>query len=178
LAAPQVEEVGEALGILISRAGSDLGSEYPVGGKPVSIGSGTKCAVRIDDPALATEEARLWIRKGNLMFHKITRLTTIAAEGGAGGWVMMEPGETFSVGAHTFEFRLLPEAAPQPEAVITKADTPSILRDKAAEPAPSPSFSPAVSPGTASDQPRRLTEMMPHDMGFSHQDADAQEQAS
>ncbi len=181
VAPPKVEEVGEALGVLISRSGSDVGREYAVGAKPVSIGSGTSCALRIDDPTLATEEARLWIRKGSLMFHKITRLTTIAAEGAAGGWIMMEPGESFTIGEHAFEFRLLPEGAPQPESLAnnTPVNLPNVLREKAApDPRPSPGFSPTSNPAMAEQKPRRLTEMMPRDRGFSNQDMDGDEQAS
>ncbi|HEY7802760.1 MAG TPA: VWA domain-containing protein, partial [Dehalococcoidia bacterium] len=51
-----VEVVEEVKGILISRAGSDLGSEYVVGGQPVSIGSGEHCAVRIADRGLSAVE--------------------------------------------------------------------------------------------------------------------------
>ncbi len=102
------EAVGEALGILISRAGSDLGSEYSVGASPVSIGSGARCAVRVPDPELTAEEARIWIRKGQLMVHKMTRLTAMVTDGSSGGWQILESGDTFAIGQHTFEFRLLP----------------------------------------------------------------------
>jgi VWFA-related protein len=170
---PPAEEIGEALGVLISRAGSDLGQEYLVGGKPVSIGSGQRCAVRISDPRLASEEARIWIRKNNLMLHRLTRLTTIAAEGVAGGWTMMDPGETFQVGDHIFEFRLLPEGAPLPgQDRPAPGDVPNILRDHpdVADRPSGPSQAPE--PGVADDRPRRLADLMPREMGFSHQDID------
>ncbi len=173
------EEIGEPLGVLISRAGSDLGQEYAVGGKPVSIGSSPRCAVYINDPRLASEEVRIWIRKGSLMLHRLTRLTTIATEGVAGGWTMMDPGETFQVGEHTFEFRLLPEGAPLPEpkaAPSAPSPVPNILRDRP-ETAGAPPVPPMPEPGLADDRPRRLTELMPREMGFSHQDVD-DEQAS
>ncbi len=182
--APTVQDIGEALGVLISRSGSDAGSLYPVGGKPVSLGNGDTCAVHIDDASLASEEARLWIRKGTLMYHRMTRLTTIAFEGAPGGWQMLEPGESFSIGGHTFEFKLLPEGVPTEEALAelrpaptpisspTQAeDVPNVLREK-----PEPPQVPLVlpQPGTASeDRPRRLTEMMPRDMGFGHQNVDS-----
>lgn len=181
--APVVQDIGEALGVLISRSGSDAGQLYPVGGKPVSLGNGDTCGVHIDDASLASEEARLWIRKGTLMYHRMTRLTTIAFEGAPGGWQMLEPGESFSIGAHTFEFKLLPEGvptdealaalepAPSPAASPTQAeDVPNILREKPEQPQ-TPLVLPQ--PGTASeDRPRRLTEMMPRDMGFGHQNVD------
>lgn len=169
------EEIGEPLGVLISRAGSDLGQEYLVGGKPVSIGSSRRCAVRISDSDLASEEARVWIRKGNLMLHRLTRLTTIATEGVSGGWTMMDSGETFQIGEHVFEFRLLPEGAPVPDGTAAPAaspDVPNILRDKPGADATPPPPSTLPEPGMADDRPRRLTDMMPREMGFNHQDVD------
>jgi hypothetical protein len=183
--APVVEQVGEALGVLISRSGTDTGSEYAVGGKPVSIGSGSACAVRIADASLATEEARIWIRKDHLMLHRLSRLTTIANEG-AGGWQMLEPGETFKIGEHLFEFRLLPEDAPQPEqSDTTPSDVPNILRSRDDEPAsppereePAPAAPPfAPQPGMADARPR-LTDMMPREMGFTHQEIDEDPEAA
>ena len=104
------EDIGIAMGRLVSRAGNDAGNEYLVGGKPVSIGAGTNCGVRIADPELASEEARIWVRGEHLMYHKFTRLTTLEAEGVAGGWQILEPGDTFQIGQHTFEFKLLERA--------------------------------------------------------------------
>lgn len=183
-AAP-AEDIGEALGVLIARAGSDLGAEYAVGGKPVSIGSGAKCAVRVDDPKLAAEEARLWVRKGHLMVHKMTRLTIIASDGVSGGWTILEPGDTFQAGDHSYEFRLLPESAPIPDGA--KPDIPSILRDDSVAPPPppapaplTPAFGPVAgvpapdTPPSDDAPPLRLTELMPHDMGFSEDDDEAQ----
>lgn len=176
------EDIGEALGVLISRSGSDAGAVYAVGGKPVSIGSGSRCGVRIDDSTLASEEARLWVRKGNLMYHRMTRLTTIAFEGAPGGWQMLEAGESFTIGSHTFEFKLLPEgvtpediAAEQRPAMTapppaSSGPVPNVLREKPQE---APPLTPMTQPGMASEErPRRLTEMMPRDMGFGHQDID------
>jgi hypothetical protein len=119
------ESIGEPMGMLISRGGPDLGSEYMVGGSPVSIGSGARCGVRVDDPGLAGEEARIWIRKGHLMLHRMTKLTAIVVEGSSGGWQILEQGDTFEVGQHRFEFRLLPQTQPERE----PGDIPNVLRD-------------------------------------------------
>jgi VWFA-related protein len=120
--------VVEPLGILISRGGSDLGMEYSVGGNPVSIGSGSRCAVRVEDAELTAEEARIWIRKGHLMVHKMTRLTAMVVDGSMGGWEILEPGDTFTIGQHVFEFRLLPEEEPAVGAG-DGSDIPNVLRD-------------------------------------------------
>jgi|CXWL01.1.fsa_nt_gi VWFA-related protein len=194
---PVAEEVGEPLGVLIACAGTDAGRQYPVGGQPVRIGSGSQCAVRINDPRLATEEARIWIKKDNLMVHRLTRLTSIAHDGVSGGWTMMDPGETLQIGDHIFEFRLLPEGAPLPDreaapAAPRSGDTTNIFRDKGAPPAPAlpqpgmASTKPDAGPPPATEAdpqtsptdapPRRLTEMMPREMGFPHEGNDQPEQ--
>jgi VWFA-related protein len=129
---PERESVGKPLGLLVVRGGPALGSEYQVGGSPVSIGSGRRCAVRIDDPALAGEEARTWVRNNQLMVHKMIRLTEIAADAPSGGWLILAPGDTFSIGEHSFEFRLLPQEAPAPAADVPPPD---ILARDAAPPA-------------------------------------------
>ncbi len=159
------EEIGEPMGVLISRSGSDLGSEYVVGGKPVSIGSGIKCAVRIADTSLSAEEARIWVRKGALMVHKMTRLTVIASDGVSGGWTMLDPGEIFEIGEHRFEFRLLPEESPVEDATTTPSA--SVLRDSP-KPAPRPAPLKLGDAPIAEARPS-LMNMMPHDMGFEEE---------
>lgn len=144
------EDIGKALGLLVSRAGTDLGNEYRVGGKTVSIGAGPRCGVRIDDPALAFEEARIWVRDGHLMLHKFTKLTAMELQGASGGWEILEPGDRFEIGQHTFEFKLLPEGALSPEA---SESTPNVLRDRPAD---------ANEPPANPDQPRsRFSDLMP-----------------
>lgn len=149
------QDMGEPMGLLISRGGSDLGKEYVVGGLPVAIGSGPMCGVRIDDAELGVEEARAWVRDGHLMVHRMSRLTMAADDGTGGGWAILEPGDTFPIGQHMFEFRLLDPAIAEPTAQPVAADaTPNILRD---------------AEGTGAEpQPRlRMPELMPKtDGGF------------
>ena len=145
------EDVGQALGLLISRGGSDLGSEYTVGGKPVSIGAGSRCGVHIKDPDLASEEARIWVRGDHLMLHMFTRLSTVESGGNAGGWQILEPGDTFSIGEHTFEFQLLTSEEPLADTHDLPTDpgsVPNILRDAQPQPRPHP-------------QPGHFSDMMP-----------------
>jgi VWFA-related protein len=119
------EGIGEPMGVLVSRDGTDLGNEYPVGGRPVSIGSAATSGVRVDDPELSGEEVRAWISKGRLMVHRMTRLSAMMVDGSTGGWQILDPGESFEVGGHRFEFRLLPPPRPEPE----PGDIPDVLRD-------------------------------------------------
>jgi VWFA-related protein len=137
------ENIGEPMGVLISRAGTDLGNEYAVGGRPVSIGSGTGCGVRVDDPGLVGEEARIWVSKGHLMLHKMTKLTAMVTDGNSGGWQILDPGDTFEIGGHRFEFRMLPEASPQRDL----GDVPNVLRD------PDPLFRSVAPPQVGSPLP-------------------------
>ena len=125
-AAPTAKEsIGEPMGVLVSREDSDFGAEYPVGGRPVSIGSAATCGVRVDDPELSGEEARIWINKGRLMLHRMTRLSAMMVDGSSGGWQILDPGESFEIGGHRFEFRLLPPPKPAP----APGEIPNVLRD-------------------------------------------------
>ncbi len=134
VATPEAEDVGEPLGLLVVRAGSHFGSEFEVGPKPVSIGSGAACAVRLDD--LNQEEARVWVRDGHLMYHKKTRLTLIASDGITGGWTILEPGDTFDIGEHRFEFKLLPQGVQAGDTPTN--DVPNVLRDAGPPPQATP----------------------------------------
>ncbi len=148
-----VEVVEEVKGILVSRAGSDLGSEYVVGGQPVSIGSGEHCAVRIADRGLSAVEARIWVRNGQLMLHRMTSLNALANEGVTGGWSILDPGDSFDLGPHSFEFRLVKDAVPEVDA----SDIPNVLRD----PENSPKLTPMGGLTPAEPSRLRLVELMP-----------------
>ncbi|HEX5480082.1 MAG TPA: VWA domain-containing protein [Dehalococcoidia bacterium] len=166
------EVVEEAKGLLISRAGSDLGAEYVVGGSPVSIGSGEHCAVRVPDRGLSSVEARIWVRGKQLMVHRMTSLNALANEGVSGGWVILDPGDTFDLGPHEFEFRLLPVPAPVEES----GDVPNVLRE-----APEPRQQAA--PGGLSAAPAqashlRLVELMPKNDVQQAPDSGGEERAS
>jgi hypothetical protein len=154
-----VEVVEKPLGKLIARSGSDMDSEYVVGAKPVSIGSGRSCAVRIDDPELAAEEARAWVRGEHLMVHRMTRLSIIAADGVSGGWTILEPGDTFEVGAHRYEFRMLEQTVP----VSDDVGIPNILRDAPSTPeaAPAPGLEPQPRPQLQADAESPAAERPP-----------------
>lgn len=145
-----VEDVGEPMGVLVSRAGPLLGSEYVVGGKPVIIGSALRCGVRINDPSLAGEEARIWVRDEHLMVHKMSRLAAIAADGVSGGWTILQPGDTLDIGDHRFEFRLWAPPPPQTEEEPA-TPVPNVLRDpqtpRPIGPRPATAPSPASSLG-------------------------------
>ncbi len=149
------EDVGEPLGVLISRAGTDLGREYIVGSQPVSIGSSPVCGVRVDDPDLGMEEARVWVREGHMMVHKVSRLSMEPDPEDIGGWAILEPGDTFPIGNHMFEFRLVGERADAGDAA------PGAVADGEAS-------APALEPRAQAEPQRpRMSELMPkNDGGF------------
>jgi uncharacterized protein YegL len=158
------EEIGEPMGVLISRSGPDLGSEYQVGGSPVSIGSAARCGVRVNDPDMSAEEARIWVRGGHLMLHKFTKLNQLAADGTVGGWTILETGDTFDIGGHAFEFKMLPHPGEEQEIpnILKDPDLPQDHRPQSQPPRPLPT-PPATTPGADPAQPRRLAELMPRD---------------
>lgn len=160
------EEVGEPLGVLISCGGPLAGTEYVVGGKPVGIGSSARCAVRITDPSIQGEEARIWVRDGHLLLHRMTRLTDIAADGVSGGWTILQPGDLLDIGDHRFEFRLWTPPAPLVEEAT--AQIPNILRDSGAS-RPDPARRPLTSPA-----PANLGAIWPRGSGADEADLDAQ----
>ena len=110
------------------------------------IGSGARCGVRIDDREVGAEEARIWVRDGHLMLHRVTRLTDVAADGASGGWTILQPGNSIDIGQHRFEFRIWTPPVPQPD--VRPEDIPNVLRD-AAGPRTAPLPFPSASPATA-----------------------------
>lgn len=104
------------------RSGSlDVIREYEIGAKPLTFGTSEKCDIRVEDVGdgqIAAEEARLWVRGGTLVYHKLTTLSAMATEGVTSGWQFLENGEDMRVGAYRILFQLhVPEEPPaeQPE---------------------------------------------------------------
>jgi VWFA-related protein len=159
-APPVAESIGEPRGRLLAVAGPDAGQTYLVGGSPVSIGSGVRCGVRIPDEELALEEARIWVRNGHLMVHRMTKLSVIANDGVSGGWEILEPGDVLQIGGHRFEFRPLEGNGELPES--TPLAFPRPADDDHKTPAAS-----AAAPALDDDggRPLRLPNLMPRDAG-------------
>jgi Mg-chelatase subunit ChlD len=76
--------------------------EYEIGTSPLTLGTGVNCDVRLEDPEdrIAGEEARLWVQKGRLVYHKLTTLSAMATEGVTSGWQVLESGEEIEVGPY------------------------------------------------------------------------------
>jgi VWFA-related protein len=107
---PVPQTVSEPRGILTIVSGPCAGREFAVGGRPISIGSAGWCAIVLPDDGdrIGLEEARAWVHHSNrLIFHRLTRLSVLAAEGDSGGWMILQDGDEVSVGPCRLAFRLL-----------------------------------------------------------------------
>ncbi len=126
-----VVSVAEPLGRLVALTGAQAGQAFEIGARPVSIGSSPRCAVRLDaTPDMAPEEARVWVRNGRLVVHKVATLTAMALEGASGGWVILDHGDDIDLGGVRFRFELAeqtPEAtsaSPSPRPPAQDRETP------------------------------------------------------
>lgn len=95
-------------GLLRVVGGPLQGETFTLGSNPISLGSGPRCRIRLEENAdgadIPSEYARIWIRDNKLMVHELRRLTAIGSVGGR--WEILESGEMFSVGPYTFRFEL------------------------------------------------------------------------
>jgi Mg-chelatase subunit ChlD len=126
---PSAAEIpDESKGVIVVTSGPLTGERFAVASRPVSIGSGHRCAVVLSDEGgqISPEEARVWLRRGRLMVHKLARLSETATEGESGGWSVLDPGDEFQIDGHRFRFEITGVDA---EALAQAGDTPSVLRD-------------------------------------------------
>jgi len=122
---PVPQTVSEPRGILTIVSGPGAGREFAVGGRPISIGSAGWCAIVLpdDDDRIGPEEARAWVHHSNrLIFHRLTRLSVLAAEGASGGWMILQDGDEVSVGPCRLAFRLLMAQSEEEKAVDSAVD--------------------------------------------------------
>jgi VWFA-related protein len=149
---PQVVE--EPSGKLIVVSGPNAGQEFIVGTKPISIGSAGWCAIVLpdEDGHIGPEEARAWVHKDKLMFHKLTRLSMLASEGVTGGWFVLQHGDEVTIGPYKLIFQLLPQQSAEEEAVsdaISQA-VKEFAPQSADKPAPATSSDSTVVPAEGS----------------------------
>lgn len=117
----------EPLGRIVGVGGALDGRSFPVGATPLIVGAGYRCHVRLPVEATdaSTEEARLWVRRGRLMYHRVARLQAVPEEYPGPEWLVIDVGEQFEVGRQAFLFELaeLEEGAEQ-------ADSPAAASPK------------------------------------------------
>ncbi|HLF72007.1 MAG TPA: VWA domain-containing protein [Dehalococcoidia bacterium] len=81
--------------------------EYEIRTTPLIFGSGSHCDIQVDDDGgrIAAEEARMWVQKGHLVYHKLTTLSAMATEGVTSGWEFLESGEDLRVGPYRIVYQ-------------------------------------------------------------------------
>jgi hypothetical protein len=81
--------------------------EYRIGTAPLTLGTGAAADIQIEDSEerIAAEEARLWVQKGRLVYHKLTTLSAMATEGVTSGWLLLADGEDFLLGQYRILFQ-------------------------------------------------------------------------
>ena len=100
------------------RAGNlDTIQEYQIGTRPLTLGTRPTCDIVLEDDEdrIAGEEARLWVQKGRLVFHKLTTLSAMATEGVTSGWQILDNGEELRLGLYRIAFHAAAEAPPARE---------------------------------------------------------------
>lgn len=81
-------------------------SEYSISNAPLTLGAGAHCDIQvIDQDNIAMEEARLWVQKGRLVYHKLTTLSAMATEGVTSGWLLLADGEELHLGRYRLLFQ-------------------------------------------------------------------------
>jgi len=87
--------------VVVVAEGPDQGHSFELGERPVTVGSGKACAIRLPAaPGLAEQHARMWWRDGRLMLHHIAsgQVTTVAGKSVV--WAAVEDGDEVSVGPY------------------------------------------------------------------------------
>jgi VWFA-related protein len=81
-------------------------TEYPISNAPLTLGAGPSCDIQIvDQDNIDMEEARLWVQKGRLVYHKLTTLSAMATEGVTSGWLLLADGEELHLGKYRILFQ-------------------------------------------------------------------------
>ncbi len=96
--------------------------EYPIGATPLTLGTGAGCDVVVADDSgrIAAEEARLWVQKGRLVYHKLTTLSAMATEGVTSGWQLLDSGDDIRVGPYRVLFQAEVVAEAEPDARLSE----------------------------------------------------------
>lgn len=86
--------------------------EFEFRSNPLTLGTAASSDIFIDDPEgkIAAEEARLWVQKGRMVYHKLTTLSAMATEGVTSGWQLLEDGDELRVGPYRILFQLQGQA--------------------------------------------------------------------
>ncbi len=148
--------VTDAMGRLVVSGGALTGQSFAVGSSPVSIGSASRCLIRLEDGSdgdqqVAPEHARVWVRDEQLMVHEMQRLTAYGPEGGR--WQKLANGDSFSIGPYEIHFAVGGDAEIGFE--VPNVEVPNVLRtpepaDESGSANGAPASAPSVNGGDSS----------------------------
>jgi VWFA-related protein len=81
--------------------------EFEMHATPMTFGSGPSVDMRVGDAGglIAAEEARVWVQRGRLVYHKLTTLSAMATEGVTAGWQFLEDGDEMRIGPYRLIFQ-------------------------------------------------------------------------
>jgi hypothetical protein len=68
---------------------------------------------------IAAEEARVWIQRGRLVYHKLTTLSAMATEGVTAGWQFLDDGDEMRIGPYRLIFQAQVQEETPEEVVLT-----------------------------------------------------------
>jgi VWFA-related protein len=93
--------------------------EFEMHALPMTFGSGPGADMRVGDAGglIAAEEARVWVQRGRLVFHKLTTLSAMATEGVTAGWQFLEDGDEMRIGPYRLIFQAQQQEEVQEEVV-------------------------------------------------------------
>jgi VWFA-related protein len=89
----------------------DAIQEYEIFNTPLTFGTGAAADMHVEDATgqIAAEEARIWVQRGRLVYHKLTTLSAMATEGVTSGWEFLEDGEELRIGVYRLVFQVFPD---------------------------------------------------------------------
>jgi hypothetical protein len=79
-------------------AGPDVDETYEVRDKPLTIGAGSECQIRLSE-GVAAQHARLWLREGVLMLHDLA-VANRSRPGGNTVWASLDYGDEVKLGQY------------------------------------------------------------------------------
>jgi LPXTG-motif cell wall-anchored protein len=85
--------------VVVTRGSADSGEAFAVGDVPLRVGSGADCPIRLpDEPAIAPEHARIWLRGDRLMVHHVAAGYDTVQGGERVVWASLRDGEEIGIG--------------------------------------------------------------------------------
>jgi VWFA-related protein len=92
--------------------------EYEVGEAPLTVGTGKQADIVLEDDSglISEEEARVWVHRGRITYHRLTALSSMATSGITSGWEFFDNGDEMRLGGYRFIFQVqVNEDEPQEE---------------------------------------------------------------